>query len=179
MKRKDDGKILCPPAPAGVLGKSLADVSLLACMAIDKFAYHLPLYRQHQRMSAAGIHLARSTLTSLMHRTADLLQPIYEAQLFSVVSGDVVAMDETPIKAGRKRRGKMKTGYFWPIYGDQGTRSSFLSRIHARVRSSEKQLGEFCGVLVSDGYQAYEKYAVPDQRRRPRPVLVAHAATLS
>ena len=30
-----------PPAPAGVMGKSLADVSLLACMAIDKFAVPL------------------------------------------------------------------------------------------------------------------------------------------
>jgi hypothetical protein len=45
-----------------VLGKSVADVSLLACI-VDKFVYHLPLYRQHQRMNAAGIHIARSTLT--------------------------------------------------------------------------------------------------------------------
>ena len=61
----------------------------------------------------------RSTLTGLVHRTGDLLQPIYEAQWVSVLAGDVVAMDETPIKAGRKVRGKMKTGYFWPIYGDR------------------------------------------------------------
>ncbi|MDQ7086446.1 MAG: transposase [Acidobacteriota bacterium] len=31
----------------------------------------------------------------------------------------VIAMDETPIRAGRKGRGRMKTGYFWPIYGDR------------------------------------------------------------
>ncbi len=157
VKRKDE-KIECPPAPASVMGKSLADVSLLACMAIDKFRFHLPLYRQHQRMAAAGVNVARSTLTNLMHRTGDLLVPIYEAQLYSVVSGNVVTMDETPIKAGRKRRGKMKTGYFWPIYGDReevvfpfsGSRSGGFIR---------EQLGEFCGVLISDGYQAYEKYA--------------------
>ena len=28
-------------------------------------------------------------------------------------------MDETPIKAGRQGRGKLHTGYFWPLYGDQ------------------------------------------------------------
>ena len=55
IKRKADGVLSCPPAPASVLGKSVADVSFLACMVIDKFLYHLPLYRQHQRMSAAGI----------------------------------------------------------------------------------------------------------------------------
>ena len=93
-----------------------------------------------------------------MHRTADLLQPIYEAQLYSVVSGNVVTMDETPIKAGRKRRGKMKTGYFWPIYGDRDEVVFPFSdsRSGAFIR---EQLGEFCGVLLTDGYPAYEKYA--------------------
>jgi len=156
--KKKDGSLACAPAPAGVLGKSIADVSLLASMALDKFAYHLPLYRQHQRMQAAGIRLARSTLTNLMHRMADLLQPIYEAQLYSVVSGNVVAMDETPIKAGRKRRGKMKTGYFWPIYGDRDE----VVFPFSDSRSGgfiKKALGEFCGVLLTDGYPAYEKYA--------------------
>ena len=31
----------------------------------------------------------------------------------------VIAMDETPIKAGRSGHGKMKTGYFWPVYGER------------------------------------------------------------
>lgn len=158
VKRKSDGQLSCPPAPASVLGKSVADVSFLACMAIDKFRYHLPLYRQHQRLTAAGVHLARSTLTGLIQRTADLLQPIYEAQLYSVVNSRVLAMDETPIKAGRKSRGKMKTGYFWPIYGDQNevVFPFSESRAGAMVRET---LGEYCGVLVSDGYHAYENYA--------------------
>jgi transposase len=158
VKRKDDGKITCAPAPAAVLGKSLADVSLLACMAIDKFRFHLPLYRQHQRMAAAGIRLARSTLTGLMHRTGDLLQPIYGAQLYSVVSGGTVTMDETPVKAGRKHRGKMKTGYFWPIYGDRDEVVFPFSESRSGAMLRET-LGEYSGVLVSDGYSAYEKYA--------------------
>ena len=27
-------------------------------------------------------------------------------------------MDETPVKAGRKERGKMRLAYFWPVYGE-------------------------------------------------------------
>jgi len=158
VKRKGDGKLSCPPAPASVLGKSIADVSLLACLAIDKFAYHLPLYRQHQRMSAAGIRLDRSTLTGLVHRTGDLLQPIYEAQWASVLAGDVIAMDETPIKAGRKVRGKMKTGYFWPIYGDRDE----IVFPFSDSRSGEllqEALDGYEGVLLTDGYEPYERYA--------------------
>jgi len=156
--KREDGGLSCPPAPSSVLGKSLADVSLLACLAIDKFRYHLPLYRQHQRMQAAGVRLARSTLTNLVHRTADLLEPIYHAQLNSILRSEVLAMDETPIKAGRRERGKMQTGYFWPVYGDKNeiVFPFSPSRAHAMVR---EVLGEYCGVLLSDGYDAYSKYS--------------------
>ena len=157
VKRRSDATLTCPPAPPAVLGKSLADVSLLAGMAIDKFRYHLPLYRQHQRMEAAGIHLARSTLTGLMHRTGDLLEPIYEALLASVLESRVLAMDETPIKAGLKAPRKMKTGYFWPIYGDRDE----LVFPFADSREGlviRKLLKGYSGVLLSDGYRAYDSY---------------------
>ena len=157
IKRRN-GELVCAPAPPSVLGKSLADVSLLACIAIDKFRYHLPLYRQHQRMQAAGLKLARSTLTGLVHRTADLLQPVYEAQLQSILCSKVLAMDETPIKAGRREQGRMQTGYFWPVFGDRNEVAfPFASTRSARV--VREVLGQYGGVLVSDGYKAYEKHA--------------------
>jgi transposase len=158
IKRKADGVLTCPPAPASPLGKSVADVSLLACLVVDKFLYHLPLYRQHQRMAAAGVHLARSTLTGLIHRTGDLLEPIVDAQLRSVLESKVLAMDETPIRAGIKSRGKMKTGYFWPIYGDCDEVVFPFSESRSGALLTEI-LGGFKGVLLSDGYVAYERHA--------------------
>lgn len=156
--KREDGKMSCPPAPPSVLGKSVADVSLLACLAVDKFRFHLPLHRQHQRMAAAGIRLARSTLTGWIHRTADLLEPIYQAQLESILRSKVLAMDETPIKAGRRGRGRMETGYFWPVYGDKNEVVFPFSQSRASAIVREV-LGEYCGVLLSDGYRAYEKHA--------------------
>lgn len=44
-KRKDTGELLVCPAPANVLERSCADVSLLAGMLVDKYQWHLPLYR--------------------------------------------------------------------------------------------------------------------------------------
>jgi transposase len=157
VKRKVDGVLTCPSAPASVLGKSVADVSLLACMAIDKFVYHLPLYRQHQRMNAAGIHLARSTLTGLIHREGDLLEPIVDAQFESVLDSGALAMDETPIKAGIKSKGKMKTGYFWPIYGDKNEVVFPFSESRSASVLNDL-LGGYRGILISDGYVAYESY---------------------
>lgn len=160
-KKKADTTICCSAAPPAVLEKSFADVSFLAGMLIDKFAYYLPLYRQHQRLSAAGVHCARSTLTHLVHRTAELLAPIYRAQMRSVLESQVLAMDETPIKAGRKKRpppGKMNTAYFWPIYGDRNEIVFPFATTRGAVVVQEA-LKQFEGVLLSDGYYAYEKYA--------------------
>jgi hypothetical protein len=102
-----------------VLDHSRADVSFLAGLLVDKMAYHLPLYRQHQRLADAGITVSRPWLTQLVHQGAGLLEPVYDAQLASIRSSRVIAMDETPIKAGQAGPGKMKGCYFWPVYGEQ------------------------------------------------------------
>ena len=157
-KEKTSGELVGAPAPPAVLEKSLADVSVLAGLLIDKFVYHLPLYRQHQRMAAAGVHLSRPTLTNWVHRTADLLVPIYEAQLASILTSKVLAMDETPIRAGHGKPGKMGKGYFWPIYGD-GDEVAFpfaMTRSKAFVVETLKSFG---GVLLTDGYEVYTRYA--------------------
>jgi transposase len=62
-------------------------------MAVDKFLYHLPLYRQHKRMELSGILLARANLTNWMHRAAVLLEPVYAAVLASVLDSLVLALD--------------------------------------------------------------------------------------
>ncbi len=155
-----DGRIVCPPAPSAVLERCLADVSLLANLVVDKIRYHLPLYRQHQRMAAAGVHLSRATLTNWFHGTAELLVPIHEAQMVSILKSEVLLMDETPIRAGpgKKKKGRMKTGYFWPVLGDRDE----IAFPFAPTRSHRvvvETLGEFSNTLVTDGYAAYDGYA--------------------
>jgi len=157
-KHIETGEFSCPPAPTSVLDRSFADVSFLAGMVIDKFAYHLPLHRQHQRLAAAGVSVGRSTLTHFAQRVAELLRPIYESQLESIVRSQVLTMDETPIRAGRKSKGKMKTGYLWPVYGDQDEIAFPFSPSRGRGLV-EEVLREYCGVLVTDGYEVYERHA--------------------
>lgn len=157
-KLLDDQTIVTTPAPANVLDKSMVDVSFLAGMLIDKFCYHLPLYRQHQRLIQSGIQVSRSSLTTWTGRGIDLLRPIVDAQCRNTLQSRVLAMDETPIKAGRKKKGKMRQAYFWPIYGDADEMVFHYasSRAHRHVQDF---LGDFKGTLLSDGYEAYAAYA--------------------
>lgn len=90
-------------------------MSLLAGLPIDKMQFHLPFYRQHQRLMQTGITVSRATLTNVAKSAIELLRPILDAQLDSVLLSRVLDMDETPTRAGHKSRpGRetscMKTG---------------------------------------------------------------------
>ena len=161
IKRLATQTIHCAPAPIGVLEGSRADVSFIAGLLVDKFAYHLPFYRQHQRLADSGITVTRPWLTQLGQHGAGLLEPIYDAQFASIRTSRVKAMDETPIKAGRSGHGKLKTGYFWPVYGqdDEVCFPFFTSRAHDNVRTLLGLQHQPDAVLISDGYAAYQRYA--------------------
>jgi len=161
IKLKQNQQILCLPAPEGILEGSRADVSFAAGLLIDKFAWHLPLYRQHQRLAAAGISVSRPWLTQLAQRSIQLLEPIHEAQFASIRQSRVKAMDETPIKAGRSGHGKMQTGYFWPVYGelDEVCFPFHPSRSHDFVSRALGLQQTPDSVLLTDGYAAYARYA--------------------
>lgn len=161
IKLKATQALVCPSAPAGVIDASRADVSFIAGLLIDKFAYHLPLYRQHQRLTDSGITVSRAWLTQLGQQGVALIEPIYDAQFDSIRASRVKAMDETPIKAGRAEPGKLKAAYFWPVYGelDEVCFPFFESR---RAEHVEQALGlthAQSAVLLSDGYSAYAQYA--------------------
>ncbi|MEI6181424.1 MAG: IS66 family transposase, partial [Chloroflexales bacterium] len=161
IKIKATQVIVCPSAPVGVIEGSRADVSFIAGLLIDKFAYHLPFYRQHQRLGDNGITVSRPWLTQIGQQGMALLEPIYDAQFASIRASRVKAMDETPIKAGRGQPGKLKAAYFWPVYGqlDEVCFPFFESR---RAEHVEQALGlthAEGAVLLSDGYSAYTHYA--------------------
>jgi hypothetical protein len=127
------------------------------------------LYRQHQRLLDNGIDVSRPWLTQLSQRSISLLEPIYDAQFDSIRASRVKAMDETPIKAGRKERGKMRIGYFWPVYGENNEVCFpfFPSR---EAENVERALGKEPApgsVILTDGYAAYASYA--------KKVGIAHA----
>jgi transposase len=160
IKIKSSAQIVCLPAPAGVLEGSRADVGFAAGLLMDKFAWHIPLYRQHQRLEASGIRVSRPWLMQVAQAVISLLTPIYEAQLASIRASRVKAMDETPIKSGRSGHGKMHTGYFWPIYGqlDEVCFPFHSSRSADFVCQALGLKPLANAVLLTDGYAAYAQY---------------------
>ena len=116
----------------------------------------LPLYRQHQCMLDSGIHISRSTLTNWMQKGIALLNPIYLAQWRYILKSKILAMNEVPMKAGRKGHGKMQQTYFWRIYGEDDEIVFTWSRSRCHQHAVD-QLTGFSGTLLTDGYSAYIK----------------------
>jgi len=162
--------IITTPFPAAVFDGTIADVSLLAGMLVDKFVYHQPLYRQHQRMAQEGIKLSRATLTNWFLRTIPLLKPIYNAQLANILLSKVLAMDETPIKTGRKGKGKMQQAWYWPIYGEEDE-IAFTFSTSRGSQHIHKSLKGFEGILLSDGYAGYDRYTRQINQNQSDPVI--------
>jgi transposase len=163
VKCKKTAKINSPAMPAGIFEGSIADVSLVSGMLVEKFQYHMPLYRQHQRMQQDGITISRASLIKYVQSGIELLRPIVNAQLANVIASQTLILDETPIKVGRDKtdvakKGKMHQGQIWPIYGDQDE----IVFTYASRRATEHiktQLKDFKGTILSDGYSAYACYA--------------------
>ena len=158
LKHRPSAALSSVPAPPALWPGSFADVSFVAGLLVEKFVYHQPLYRQHQRLGRDGIELARGTLTNLALRGIALLEPVFQAQLRNVLLSKVLAIDETPIKAAREKKGKMRLVWYWPIYGqnDEVVFTYSRSRGHKHLLTT---LGDFTGTILSDGHSAYRKYA--------------------
>jgi transposase len=75
-----------------------------------------------------------------------------------MLQSSALAMDEVPMKAGRKQKGKMQQTYFWPIDGEQDEVAFTWSTSRGGgAQHAINQLSGFSGTLLTDRYVAYEK----------------------
>jgi hypothetical protein len=64
---------------------------------VNKYADHLPLYRQSQIFDREGLDLDRSTLADWVGKTTSLLEPLADAIGRHVLSAEAIFADDTPV----------------------------------------------------------------------------------
>ncbi|TIW69288.1 MAG: hypothetical protein E5V60_01340 [Mesorhizobium sp.] len=185
----DAGQVVVQaPAPARATSGGMASTALLAHVAVAKFAWHLPLYRQTQMFAGQGIDLDRATLTNWVGRVAWWLRPLYERLLGHIRSHDYVFCDETPLRRLDPGRGKTKVCQIWsqavdhrPWRGPSPPAAGYVYAEGRRASEVTTQLAAFSGVLHVDGYAAYKSLA--KARRTGKPIrlvfCLAHARRAS
>ncbi len=109
-----------PPQP---IEKSPFGASVLATIAVDKFARHLPLYRQQEHLlSPLRSWLSRPLLSRLVRGTAHALRPLAERVRALILASHVIQADETPVRYLDGTSERALCGYFWGFAGDAAHR---------------------------------------------------------
>ncbi len=71
--------IVMAPKPKAPLPKAIAGPSLLTDVILNKYQYHLPLYRQSKIMQSNGLTISDKTLANWVMASGDALVKIYDA----------------------------------------------------------------------------------------------------
>jgi transposase len=139
----------------------------MAQIAVSKCADSLPLYRQAKAYRRAGVQVNDSTLGDLFHRTAEIVEPLYERLLKLIREKEIVLADETTQRVQEK--GKTRTAWLWSFIGRDEIERELIAYVFSRSRSGDtpvEVLGETKGKLVADAYSGYNKVTTPSARER-------------
>lgn len=157
-----EGGVACAPAPAQIIDKSLATDRLVIETIVSKYLDHLPLYRQSAMLLRdTGIELSRNTLCGWVMRVGDLLQPIAIAMGQELLAGQYLQADETPVDVQLKAsKGKNHQAYLWQ-YSTPGGAVVFDFQLGRSREGPKRFLGNYEGILQTDGYAAYDRVGGP------------------
>jgi len=140
------------PMPPRALEDCAASATLLAWILVQKYANHLPLYRQQAIFARDGLRIARQTLCDWTLAAAAALEPIVNCLMTKIRAGPVMQLDDTPVMCQRGRGEKQFQAYLWTFVNPE--QSGCVYRF-TEGRSSEllaRELDGFTGTLVGDGY---------------------------
>jgi hypothetical protein len=149
------------PLPAHPIPKCKMDVSILVMLLTDKYLYHLPVWRQQQRFRQYGIDLPYSTLCSLVNRTCEALEPLWNLLLKEVTVSGLINIDETTFRVldNTKKKGKKShIGWMWGTLNPMQGIVCFLYQQGRGKKDIRSVLQGYKGHLITDAYGVYTKY---------------------
>ena len=145
--------------PVFPIEKGLAGPGLLAQILIDKFADHLPVYRQIERFKREDIKISSSTINGWQESVCNLLEPLYDTLKRRVLSQGYLQVDETPIQVlDKNKKGKTHRGYHWVYYSPLEKTVLFDYRDGRSREGPRELLKNFKGYLQTDGYAVYDYF---------------------
>jgi transposase len=150
------------PLPARIIEKGLVSDRVVIDTVVAKYSDHLPLYRQSAILQReTGVEISRAAMDGWVMHVGELLVPIADAMRRELVAGSYIQADETTVDVQmHDGRGQNHQAYLWQ-YGRPGGAAVFEFRL-GRGRDGPKQfLGNFEGILQTDGYGAYDRVGGP------------------
>lgn len=146
--------------PPSLITASKFDDSFMAHIVIQKFVYHLPLYRLVEHFASRELRISLQTLSQLVMACGQRVIPLVKLMNQRLLQSGCLWTDDTPLKmqsAGRCREvrvwvyvGALPQAPPYHVYRFSPDRSH---------RHPQAHLAEFQGVLHADAFGAYETLA--------------------
>ena len=169
---------LTAPAPPQVIAGSLFGPQFMADMALGKYLYHQPLYRQAKGLEwECGVKLSAATMCQTIARLSDAVEPVVRCMSAAMWQSGYVQMDLTPVRClSRERDGGSFMGQMWVAAAVRG------DVIYNWDESKEAKVAErivpagWRGLLQTDGGSELGCYLRGGKgRTRPPPDIIRAA----
>jgi len=132
--------------------------NVLAQTSLMRFEQRLPLRKVHEALERFyEIEISPASIMDMTNRVSNALTPEYQELLGKIKKSDKVYADETGIRVDGKKY------WIWTFTSDDAV----LYVIHKSrgKKVVEEILGkDYQGVVVRDGFKAYDKYGIATQR---------------
>jgi transposase len=149
--------IVAEPVAPALIDRGQAAPGLMAQVAIQKYADHLPLYRQEAIFARHGITLARSTLAEWLGHVGLRLQPLVDVLRAKLLTAEVLHADETPVAQLDPGAGKTKRAYLFAYRNANGPPIILFDYCASRAgKHVADVLGPWKGALMVDDYGGYK-----------------------
>jgi transposase len=155
------GVVSAPLLPR-IIEKCLASDRIVIETVVSKYCNHTPLHRQSMILKRdLGLEISRATLDGWVLKVGELLVPMVAAMRRELISGSYIQADETPVDVQtREGRGRNHQAYLWQ-YSRPGGSVVFDFRLGRGRDGPKRFLGQFEGILQTDGYTAYDQIGGP------------------
>jgi transposase len=151
------------PLPSRPIERGRPGPGLLAHVLVNKYADHLPLYRQSQIFDREGLDLDRSTLADWVGKSTALLAPLAHAIGRHVLAGQAIFADDTPVAMLAPGTGKTQTARLWAYGRDERPWGSAIPPATWYRFSPDRKgehpkdhLAKYSGWMHADGYAGFE-----------------------
>jgi len=152
-----EGQVVTTAKPAQPIDKGLPGPGLLAHVITEKYADHIPLYRQERRLARAGVELSRSTLCDWMAGAAKVLEPLYDLMKTLILLCKTIHTDDTSVNVRDSERKIKATGRLWIYFGDYLHPYNVFDFTMSRKRDGPSQFLEgYRGGLQADAFSGYD-----------------------
>jgi transposase len=153
----DEPSILIGELPFRAIEKGRPGYGLLSLILVNKFADHLPLYRQRSIFLRRNVDLPLPTLCSWVGQAADLLAPIYREQKAFMFEARLLQGDETPVpQQDPTCQGRNRKAYLY-AYCLPWAEVVYDYRLGRGREGPVAFLKGFRGKLQTDGYDGYNE----------------------